>query len=271
MRLKKTRTFLIIITFMLALLGCKLTNRISGPDQKAILTLYVLSATRTTLSQFQYALEKTASSLNKTQTASVITPSPINGLIKPAFTIAPTTTLYLSSASPFPISLQSGTPAPTLRADTPINDICILIDCLAPNFTLPTVSGKTLSLSDFRGKSVLLNFWATTCPPCQNETPILQKIYSEYQNRDLVVLGISNNDKNSIEAVPKFIRGYNLTFPILLDTNLTVSALYRATYYTGGIPRSYFIDVNGIIRDIADGALKESEMRAKVLALLGWR
>jgi peroxiredoxin len=139
------------------------------------------------------------------------------------------------------------------------------IGSLAPNFTLPTLTGEDVSLQDFRGQVVLLNFWATWCGPCRQETPDLQRLSEKYQEQDLVVLGVSVDTEETVDAVPDFIEEFALTYPILLDTDLEVFAEYADS---GGIPQSYFIDAEGIIREISLGALEWDFMEGNALSLL---
>jgi peroxiredoxin len=136
----------------------------------------------------------------------------------------------------------------------------------APDFTLPDLTGQDVSLQDFRGKVVLLNFWASWCVPCRSETPALQRLYEKYQDQDFVVIGVSI-DEETVEAVPDFIEEFGLTYPILLDTT-RVSTGQDGSYRLEGIPQSYFIDAEGIIRDIGEGALEWDFMEGKALVLL---
>lgn len=137
----------------------------------------------------------------------------------------------------------------------------------APDFTLPNLTGQEVSLRDFRGKVVLLNFWASWCVPCRSETPALQRLYEKYQDQDFVVIGVSIDEEETVEAVPDFIEEFGLTYPILLDT-LRESTGQDGSYRLEGIPQSYFIDAEGVIRDIGEGALEWDFMEGKALLLL---
>ncbi len=115
---------------------------------------------------------------------------------------------------------------------------------VAPDFSLKTLEGKTVRLSDLRGKKVvLLNFWATWCPPCRLEMPTMQKIYSDYKQKGLEILAI-NIEPDATEEISEFINELRLTFPILLDTDMKVTRKYRLI----GLPVSMLIDRQGIIR-----------------------
>jgi peroxiredoxin len=120
---------------------------------------------------------------------------------------------------------------------------------MAPDFQLQTLSGEEARLSDYRGSRVMINFWATWCPPCRAEMPDMEKFY---QDKDVVILAINLVDtENSPQNVKDFSEEYNLTFPILLDTDMEVSTLYAVR----PLPTSYMIDSNGRINNIAFGAL----------------
>lgn len=119
----------------------------------------------------------------------------------------------------------------------------------APDFELETLTGENVKLSDFRGKRVMINFWATWCPPCRAEMPDMEKFYHD---KDVVVLAVNLTDtESSIDGIEDFTEEYNLTFPILMDTNLDVATLYGIQ----PLPTSYLVDSNGIVSNMAFGAL----------------
>jgi peroxiredoxin len=112
----------------------------------------------------------------------------------------------------------------------------------APNFEFPGLDGKTVSLSDYRGKVVLVNIWATWCPPCIREMPSMEKLYNELKGKDFEILAVSI-DALGIKAVAPFMKAYKLTFPALIDHEGTIQNLYRTT----GIPESFIINRDGIL------------------------
>jgi len=128
----------------------------------------------------------------------------------------------------------------------------------APNFQLPTLEGKTRNLSDFLGKTVLLNFWATWCPPCQAEIPLMQKFYEKYKDQgvEIVAVNLTGFDYG-LEKVKNFVEAHNLSFPILVDEDGSVGNLYN----TIGIPTSYFIDSKGVIVKKVVGQLSEEVLQ----------
>src|SRR3989338_5641489 len=127
----------------------------------------------------------------------------------------------------------------------------------APDFELETLEGKRAKLSDYRGKKVILNFWASWCPPCREEMPEFQRIYSENQDK-IVVLGV--NLQESKENAELFVKKLGITFPILLDPNAQVKDMYNV--FTQ--PVAYFIDSNGKIVDKKFGPLTNEEINVKI-------
>ncbi|MFQ5520026.1 MAG: redoxin domain-containing protein, partial [Candidatus Methylomirabilia bacterium] len=109
----------------------------------------------------------------------------------------------------------------------------------APGFTLSTPDGKTASLSDFSGKIVFLNFWATWCPACREEMPSMERLWSQFQSKGLVILAVDMEE--SREQVRRFIEVHGLTFPTLLDSDGRVSARYGIRF----IPTTVVIDRGG--------------------------
>lgn len=126
----------------------------------------------------------------------------------------------------------------------------------APNFSLQTLDGETVALQDFRGQIVLLNFWATWCPPCRVEMPDLQSAYAAAENEGFVVLAI--NLQETAPQAQTFVDEFGLTFPILLDPDAMVTRLFNVT----GFPTSYILDRDGIIRERMAGALTRSQIEA---------
>lgn len=110
----------------------------------------------------------------------------------------------------------------------------------APNFTLPDLQGKAVRLSDFRGRVIFLNLWATWCPPCRQEMPSMEALYRRLKDRDFVILAVAE-DAGGVEAVAPFVRDVGLTFPVLIDPEATLSPRYGAT----GYPETFIIDRTG--------------------------
>ena len=112
----------------------------------------------------------------------------------------------------------------------------------APDFTYPELNGKEISLAGHRGKVVLVNIWATWCPPCRQEMPSIQRLYEKFRGENFEILAVSIDSEGS-EAVAPFVRKMNLTFPALLDPGETIKPLYGIT----GVPESFIIDKKGIL------------------------
>ena len=136
---------------------------------------------------------------------------------------------------------------------------------LAPDFTLETITGETVTLADLRGQAVLINLWATWCPPCRAEMPAIQKMYAEYKDQGFVVLGIDMTYQDTPSAVPIFIQENQLTFPILMDTTGQVGEHYELR----SLPSSYFIDRDGIIQEVViGGPMAEALLRTRIESIL---
>lgn len=110
----------------------------------------------------------------------------------------------------------------------------------APDFELKNLAGETVKLSDFQGKKIMLNFWATWCPPCKKEMPDMQKFY-ELAKDDIVILAVNIDPKSDVSG---FAKQMDVHFPILLDEKDKVSKMYKILT----IPTTFFIDEEGIIR-----------------------
>ena len=124
-----------------------------------------------------------------------------------------------------------------------------LIGGPAPEVSLKDLQGQDVSLSDFRGKVVLLNFWATWCKPCKEEMPAIQASYDKLGDKGFVVLAI--NELEDTERVADYIRKYNHTFPVLMDRKNQVANKYGVV----GLPASFLIDPQGIVRERIVGSL----------------
>jgi len=117
----------------------------------------------------------------------------------------------------------------------------------APDFQAQTLDGQSVSLSDLKGKAVIVNFWATSCGYCVYEMPFLQEIHDEWSDRGLVVLAI--NIGESASKITSFMQGQRLSLPVLLDSEGNIARKYNIP----GIPTSFFIDKDGIIQDMKVG------------------
>ncbi|MBN6885614.1 peroxiredoxin [Cytobacillus horneckiae] len=127
----------------------------------------------------------------------------------------------------------------------------------APDFELTTLDGDTVKLSDYKGKKVILNFWASWCPPCVAEMPHMQQFYEDNKENDIeiVAVNLTSLDKGMSE-IKKFVDENNLSFTIPLDKDGTIGIQYE----TFSIPTSYIIDSNGIIIKKIVGPMNEAMM-----------
>jgi peroxiredoxin len=124
----------------------------------------------------------------------------------------------------------------------------------APGFTLENMNGEQVSLSDYQGQKVFLNFWASWCPPCRKEMPDMQKLHEEYGSEEVVILAVNVGENKSTAA--NFMMQNGLSFPVLLDNSKDTAR----NYLIRGIPSSYFLDQNGIIKEKAFGAVSYEKM-----------
>ncbi|MDA8212392.1 MAG: TlpA disulfide reductase family protein [Clostridia bacterium] len=128
----------------------------------------------------------------------------------------------------------------------------------APDFTLTDLGGKTVSLSDLRGEPVYLNFWATWCPPCREEMPDIQQVYTEKgQQVRFLAVNLTGTEK-SVQGVREFLSAGGYTFPVLLDEDNAVAEQYQVR----AIPTSIFIDAAGVITYRYAGAMNKEKLEA---------
>jgi peroxiredoxin len=169
-------------------------------------------------------------------------------------------TLPIVNTIPFGIKASA---AQQLAKSTEETEIGCKIGNEAPDFTLNTVKGVPASLKDFRGKSVILNFGATWCGPCQYELPFIQSVYSERADKGVAVLGI--DIRESKELVQDFFANQGVTFNILLDQDALVA---RKFCLTGPIPITFFINSDGIIKARKIGAFQSQKEIENILNTL---
>jgi len=143
----------------------------------------------------------------------------------------------------------------------------ILAEMLAipmEDFEAVDLDGNKVKLSDYKGKIIFLNFWATWCPPCREEMQLMEEVYSEYKDKDVVILAVSptivelrgGNDSDKAERIVKaFVKSNGYTFPFLLDKDNKAWSIYQQR----GIPVNYIIDKQGLIRYGFSGAFTSKE------------
>ncbi len=145
----------------------------------------------------------------------------------------------------------------TINANTPDNK-------KAPEIVLKTLEGKTVKLSDYKGKIVIVDFWATWCPPCRKGIPDLIELQKTY-SKDLVVLGISLDQERTLKDLKPFIENYGINYPVVLGDEKVVKD------YGGinAIPTSFIIDQKGFIIDSHVGLVPKTVYEDKIKKLLG--
>ena len=118
---------------------------------------------------------------------------------------------------------------------------------LAADFTAPLAGGKRFRLADHRGKVVLINFWATWCPPCREEMPAMERLWAHHKDNGFVLVAVSVDAKSDL--VPPFVGEHKLTFPVALDPAMEVANLYGVR----GLPSSFIVDPQGNMAALAIG------------------
>jgi len=119
----------------------------------------------------------------------------------------------------------------------------------APTISLTSNSNDEFNLADFKGFPVMVNFWVSWCPPCRAEAPAFQQIFEEYHSTDLIIAAVNLTNQDSLSDAREFINKYQLTFPILFDSNGSASQ----TYNVYSLPTTFFINRQGYIQKIIIG------------------
>ncbi len=138
---------------------------------------------------------------------------------------------------------------PTAAQTDVLADPAPLPDHPAPDLALSQLDDTPVTLRDLKGQLVLINIWATWCPPCRAEMPAIQQAYAAYRDRGFMVLAV--NQREDATAITPFLEQHGLTFPILLDRDGQASATYQAS----ALPSSFFIDRRGVIRAVYRGPM----------------
>jgi cytochrome c biogenesis protein CcmG, thiol:disulfide interchange protein DsbE len=136
---------------------------------------------------------------------------------------------------------------------------------MAPDFSLATPAGKKINLYGLRGQAVVINIWATWCPPCRAEMPVIEEEYKQYKDRGLIVLAVDSTvQDNPLEIVP-FVNEYNLTFPILLDETGQLGPMYDLR----SLPTSFFINRDSTIAEVViGGPMSDALLRTNIEEIL---
>jgi|WetSurMetagenome_2_1015567.scaffolds.fasta_scaffold180746_2 cytochrome c biogenesis protein CcmG, thiol:disulfide interchange protein DsbE len=136
---------------------------------------------------------------------------------------------------------------------------------LAPDFELKDQEGATIRLSDLRGQPVLVNLWATWCPPCRAEMKTLETVYNDYKDQGFTVLAVNMTSQDNPELVAPFVKERGLTYPILLDEKGDVAKAYQMK----SLPSSFFINRDGTISEVViGGPMAEATLRTRIEEIL---
>lgn len=136
------------------------------------------------------------------------------------------------------------------------------VDFPAPELTLPTLSGEQAALSDYLGEVVLVNLWATWCPPCTEEMPTLKAFYEKYHSQGFELIAIDQGE--TLEMVVPFVNEFELPFPVWLDTGSQAGRIFQ----TMNLPSSYVIDRNGRVRLMWIGGISKRNLEKYVPDLI---
>jgi len=132
---------------------------------------------------------------------------------------------------------------------------------VAPDFDLPAVVGPDMTLTELRGKPVVLNFWATWCPPCRAEMPYFEAVSRNYAGQ-VAVIGIDQGE--TLEQVITFATSVGVTYPLLLDLDSRISR----TYQVHALPTTFFIDRHGVVREVHTGIISQAVLEERIERLL---
>ena len=135
----------------------------------------------------------------------------------------------------------------------------------APDFTVEDVSGNAVSLSDFIGKPVVVNFWASWCGPCKSEMPAFQQAWETYGEQvEFILVNLTDNNQETVESAKNFLATTEYTFPVYFDTQLSGAMAYGVV----GIPATYFIDAQGYVVAGANSALDYATLEYGISLIL---
>jgi len=137
-----------------------------------------------------------------------------------------------------------------------------MVDFSAPDFQLNDLDGRQVSLADYQGKVVLVNNWATWCPPCRAEMPILEAYFRDHHHKDFILVAIDAGDPPGV--VSEFVDSYGMSFPIWLDPTSAALNGFRNNY----LPSSYLIDRDGIVIMAWSGAVSRATLEENITPLL---
>jgi thiol-disulfide isomerase/thioredoxin len=153
--------------------------------------------------------------------------------------------------------------ARNLHSQSELSTVPVKVNFPAPELTLADTRGVTRSLADYHGQVILVNLWATWCPPCKEEMPTLQAFYDKYKGNDFVIVAI--NDGDPAADVVRFVEDYRLTFPVWLDPTYIAT---EEAFHTLNLPTSFVIDRSGTIQLTWVGGISSAMLEKHVTPLI---
>ena len=157
---------------------------------------------------------------------------------------------------------QGTVPSPIADADTATNNT---EPTTAPDFTVLDMDGNEVNLSDYFGKPIIINFWATWCGPCKSELPAFDNMYAKYgDDVEFIMLNLTDGSRDTVDKVKQFVSDNSYSFPVYFDTTLEAANSYGAY----SIPTTYLIDDEGIPVHSQMGAMSEEQLEQLINALL---
>lgn len=165
--------------------------------------------------------------------------------------------------NPTPVTVQTIPPSalsePIILSAPTVSFTRLATGAVAPGFSLGTLEGKaTITLAQYQGQPVLINFWASWCIPCRMETPALERAYQKYQAQGLVVLGLNSGELDDLSAALAFAQEFRVTYPMLWDDTDVIVTSYEVL----GLPTSVFVNREGVIQHIQVGGMSEEQIEA---------
>lgn len=136
------------------------------------------------------------------------------------------------------------------------------VDFPAPDLRLHDLDGRPVSLADYRGQVILVNNWATWCPPCRQEMPVLDAYFRDHKDEDFTIVAIDAGDP--AEVVSEFVSRYNMSFPVWIDPSSSALNSFRNNY----LPSSYLIDESGQVIMVWSGAVSRASLEENITPLL---
>ncbi len=171
-------------------------------------------------------------------------------------------TLLAGSAFIWATRVVPGAPATAPAPEPAATQPAPLVGHPAPEFTLSAIDGSQVALDDLRGQVVLINLWATWCPPCRAEMPAIQQAYERFRDQGFVVLAV--NQQEDAARVVAYMNEQRLTFPALLDSDALVGAAYQVRV----LPSSFFLDRRGVIRAVYRGPMSRGMIEGTIEQLI---